>query len=228
MRISELAERSGVPASTLRFYETIGLLEPARTAIGYRDYDADAVERLQVITSAKRFGLTLDDIGGLLGVWTSGSCASTKADLRPRLTARLSAAQRDAAALIVRAEAVQALLAHLESLPDSDEPCGPECVLPNPPDPIIACSLTESEGVNRVEQWRAVLAGADRSALAAGVRLTVPVDRVADIATLAAAEQACCPFFDLRIHLDGPVLHLEVRAPQDAREILADLFAPGH
>jgi DNA-binding transcriptional MerR regulator len=85
MRISELAERSGVPATTLRFYETIGLVSADRTSAGYRGYDAGAVDRLHVITEAKRLGLTLDDIGGLLGTWTSGSCATTKADLRPSI-----------------------------------------------------------------------------------------------------------------------------------------------
>ncbi|WP_345128150.1 MerR family transcriptional regulator, partial [Streptomyces chiangmaiensis] len=41
-RISQLAEHSGVPASTLRFYETAGLLPAERTASGYRVYGEDA------------------------------------------------------------------------------------------------------------------------------------------------------------------------------------------
>jgi DNA-binding transcriptional MerR regulator len=224
MRISELAERSGVPATTLRFYETIGLVSADRTSAGYRDYDASAVDRLHVITEAKRLGLTLDDIGGLLATWTSGSCATTKADLRPRLTARLLAAQLETATLIARGGAVQVMLAHLDTLPDSDEACGPDCVLPSRPEPVIACSLTGSQGVERAEQWRSMLADATRTPLPDGVRMTLPVDRAADIATLAAAEQACCSFFDLRIHLDGPVLHLEVRAPEVAAEMITELF----
>jgi DNA-binding transcriptional MerR regulator len=149
MRISELAERSGVPATTLRFYETIGLVSADRTSAGYRDYDAGAVDRLHVITEAKRLGLTLDDIGGLLGTWTSGSCATTKADLRPRLTARLLAAQLETATLIARGGAVQVMLAHLDTLPDSDEACGPDCVMPSRPEPVIACSLTGSPRPDR-------------------------------------------------------------------------------
>lgn len=149
MRISELAERSGVPATTLRFYETIGLVSADRTSAGYRDYDAGAVDRLHVITEAKRLGLTLDDIGGLLGTWTSGSCATTKADLRPRLTARLLDAQLETATLIARGGAVQVMLAHLDTLPDSDEACGPDCVMPSRPEPVIACSLTGSPRPDR-------------------------------------------------------------------------------
>ncbi|NEE36100.1 MerR family transcriptional regulator, partial [Streptomyces sp. SID7982] len=34
----------------------------------------------------------------------------------------------------------------------------------------------------------------------------------------------CCPFFDFRLHLDGPLLHLEVRAPADGDALLTDLF----
>ena len=43
MRISELADEAGVPVSTIRYYERIGLLaEPARTGSGYREYDNDS------------------------------------------------------------------------------------------------------------------------------------------------------------------------------------------
>ncbi|MFD5036597.1 MerR family DNA-binding transcriptional regulator [Streptomyces sp. NPDC058377] len=45
MRISQLAERSGVPATTLRFYAGAGLLPADRTPAGYRVYGEDAVER---------------------------------------------------------------------------------------------------------------------------------------------------------------------------------------
>jgi hypothetical protein len=45
-----------------------------------------------------------------------------------------------------------------------------------------------------------------------------------EVAALAVAEQECCPFFDFRIHLDGPVLHLEVSTGTDGAELLGDLF----
>jgi len=57
MRISELADTVGVPASTVRYYERVGLLAaPARTASGYRDYDDDAASRLLFITRSRRMG----------------------------------------------------------------------------------------------------------------------------------------------------------------------------
>lgn len=59
MRISQLAERSGVPATTLRYYESAGLLAADRTPAGYRVYDDAAVERLAFIRAAKQVGLPL-------------------------------------------------------------------------------------------------------------------------------------------------------------------------
>ncbi|MEU1301314.1 MerR family transcriptional regulator [Streptomyces shenzhenensis] len=83
MRISQLAERSGVPATTLRFYEGSGLLPAGRTASGYRVYGEEAVQRLAFINTAKHLGLPLEGVGELLSVWEAASCRDVKADLRP-------------------------------------------------------------------------------------------------------------------------------------------------
>lgn len=73
MWISELAERAGVAARSVRFYEDQGLLtKPERTHAGYRDYDEATVERLLFIKSAKSLGLTLFDIGRVLELADTG------------------------------------------------------------------------------------------------------------------------------------------------------------
>ena len=73
LRISELARRVGVPTSTVRYYERIGLVPgPARSSSGYRIYDADAATRLLFITRAKRLGLSLEAITELVGIWVRG------------------------------------------------------------------------------------------------------------------------------------------------------------
>ena len=60
MKIGEAAERSGVPAKTIRFWEDQHLLPaPARTSAGYRDYHAAVLERLAFIRHAQAAGLTL-------------------------------------------------------------------------------------------------------------------------------------------------------------------------
>lgn len=63
MRIGELAQRAGLSTKALRFYEHAGVLPaPARTASGYRDYDATALARLRFVQAAQAAGLTLAEI----------------------------------------------------------------------------------------------------------------------------------------------------------------------
>lgn len=67
MKIGELAGVTGANAKTIRFYEAEGLMpEPARLASGYRSYDDESVNRLEFILKAKRLGLSLQDIQGIL------------------------------------------------------------------------------------------------------------------------------------------------------------------
>lgn len=73
MRIGELARQSGVPATTLRYYEQLGLVpQPRRTASGYRSYGDDVIDRLAFIRSAQAVGLTLAEVREVLGVRDAG------------------------------------------------------------------------------------------------------------------------------------------------------------
>ncbi|MFJ3217075.1 MerR family transcriptional regulator [Kitasatospora sp. NPDC086801] len=66
MRIGELARLTGVSTRLLRYYEEQGLLRPARSAAGYREYgEADTV-RVRQIRSLLAAGLTTRAIAGLL------------------------------------------------------------------------------------------------------------------------------------------------------------------
>ncbi|MEU7113856.1 MerR family transcriptional regulator [Streptomyces sp. NPDC046182] len=125
-RISQLAERSGVPATTLRFYETAGLLPAGRTASGYRVYGEDAVDRLAFITSAKLLGLALDEIRDLLEVREEGVCASVRARMLPLVAARIRETDGRVAELRAfsdRLGGVHTVLAE----PAPDGACGPDC-----------------------------------------------------------------------------------------------------
>lgn len=63
LRIGQLAERTGLSVRTLRYYDEIGLLEPARrTRSGYRLYGREQVERLGRIVSLRQLGFSLDEI----------------------------------------------------------------------------------------------------------------------------------------------------------------------
>jgi DNA-binding transcriptional MerR regulator len=113
MRIGELAELGGVSTKTVRYYESIGLLsEPERTHSGYRDFSADAVERLGFIRDAQASGLTLAEIASVLELKQAGerSCAHTAALLERHLIdideqiERLTAARTALAKLTTRAQ----------------------------------------------------------------------------------------------------------------------------
>jgi MerR family transcriptional regulator, copper efflux regulator len=70
MRIGELARHAGVTTRTVRYYEGLGLLEPARREVsGHRQYDEDAVVRLAKIDFLKRVGLTLDEIAEVIPLY---------------------------------------------------------------------------------------------------------------------------------------------------------------
>ena len=73
MRIGELATASGTTTKTLRFYEASGLLQPtARTSSGYRDYEQDAIARLDFIHRGQAAGLTLAQIRQVLRIRDTG------------------------------------------------------------------------------------------------------------------------------------------------------------
>lgn len=82
LKIGEVARLSGFPVKTIRYYEERGLLKPAsRSGTGYRLYSRAEVERLKFIKRAKRLGLKLDEIVGLISL--AADCSGTA--LIPRL-----------------------------------------------------------------------------------------------------------------------------------------------
>lgn len=82
MNIGELAKRSGLSHSRIRFYEKIGLLNTAvRRPNGYRAYTSDAVVMLDLITTAQNAGFSLDEIRAIvppdLANWKHGALVDT-------------------------------------------------------------------------------------------------------------------------------------------------------
>jgi MerR family transcriptional regulator, copper efflux regulator len=229
MRISELASRSGVPVTTLRFYDRAGLLPADRTPAGYRVYDEAAAERLDFIAAVKRLGIPLEEIAGLVRVRASGTCAQLRSELMLRLAARIGQAEQQAADLAVFITALRGAAARLESLPDSDGPCRPDCGCTSEgAAPDLACTLDAAELPQRVAQWRALLAGAGHEVIPGGLRFTLPASLAGPAAGLAAAEQACCAFFDFRLHLAGAEVHLEIRGPAEAVAIFGSDHPADH
>lgn len=66
MTIGEVARRSGVAASALRFYEARGLIRAERVGTGQRRFHRSVLRRVAFIVFAQRLGLSLDEIGAEL------------------------------------------------------------------------------------------------------------------------------------------------------------------
>jgi MerR family transcriptional regulator, redox-sensitive transcriptional activator SoxR len=100
LTIGEIARRSGVAASALRFYEERGLLRSMRTGPGHRRYPRAALRKIAFIVFAQRVGLTLDEVGEELAKLPEGRVpdASDRAKLSggwaSRIDERIAELQR--------------------------------------------------------------------------------------------------------------------------------------
>lgn len=74
MNISAVAEKSGLPPKTIRYYESIGLIRPAeRQGNGYRSYAAADMRTLNFIKRARSLGFSVDEVRELLDLWRDKS-----------------------------------------------------------------------------------------------------------------------------------------------------------
>lgn len=76
MNIGAAAAASGLPAKTVRYYEEIGLLTPARAENGYRDYSGKDVHRLKFLQRARSLGFTVGECRLLLSLYEDEKRAS--------------------------------------------------------------------------------------------------------------------------------------------------------
>jgi len=90
LTIGKLASAADVGVDTVRFYERAGLLKkPARTASGYRLYNAADAARLRFIRRAKALGFSLDEIVELLKLNDGGGRRSAVRALAQRRLAEI-------------------------------------------------------------------------------------------------------------------------------------------
>ncbi len=109
LRIGELAERSGVSADTVRYYERIGLMpKAARTPAGYREYSESAIDRVRLVQKALRFGFSLKQVTAFLGVRRAGGAPCK--NVRAAGALILEAIERQIAELTVSRESVKKTL----------------------------------------------------------------------------------------------------------------------
>jgi DNA-binding transcriptional MerR regulator len=126
MQIRELSQQSGVPAKTIRYYESVGLLPaPARAGNNYRHYEVTALERLRFIASARSLGFALADIGELLAARDAGDAPCER--VLDALDAQLATLDRRIADLLALRDDLRYLRAEGERRP-RDQGASGQCV----------------------------------------------------------------------------------------------------
>lgn len=97
MNIGDVAGLTGLPAKTIRYYEDVGLVRPARSANGYRSYGEDDLHRLAFLQRARSLGFSIDECRLLLSLYDDKDRAS--ADVKAIALAKVSEIDRKLAEL---------------------------------------------------------------------------------------------------------------------------------
>lgn len=238
LTISQLARRTGVPATTLRYYEKAGILpRPARTEAGYRRYDDGAVARLAFVQRAKGLGIELDDIAELVRLWDGEECGPVQEQLRAKVHDQRAATARRLKELTQLASDLDTVAATI----GRSEVCGPDCAcvrptgsaadLPMASERMLgaACTLDTAGLKQRLADWRALRDRAKHTeSIAGGTRLTFDANEPLEpIARLAALESECCAFYTFYLRVDGPVRQLDISAGKGGEPAVAGLLGIG-
>ena len=78
MNIGEVADRSGLPPKTIRYYEDIGLIRPVRSANGYRAFRDTDLHKLAFLGRARALGFSIEDCRTLLALYEDDSRESAQ------------------------------------------------------------------------------------------------------------------------------------------------------
>ena len=78
MNIGEVADRSGLPAKTIRYYEDIGLVRPLRNDNGYRAFRERDLHKLAFLGRARALGFSIEDCRTLLDLYEDESRESAQ------------------------------------------------------------------------------------------------------------------------------------------------------
>lgn len=81
MNIGEASKQSELPAKTIRYYEDIELVHPARLDNGYRDYSGNDIHRLRFLQRSRGLGFTIEECRLLLSLYDDEDRASSDVKL---------------------------------------------------------------------------------------------------------------------------------------------------
>ncbi|MEJ8474629.1 Cu(I)-responsive transcriptional regulator [Roseibium algae] len=119
MNIGTASKQSSLPAKTIRYYEDIDLIRPARAENGYRDYSEIDVHRLRFLQRSRSLGFTIDECRLLLSLYDDENRAS--ADVKAIAKAKIAEVDRK----IVELEGLKDTLSALAQNCHGDE--RPDC-----------------------------------------------------------------------------------------------------
>jgi len=233
LRVAELAASSGVPASTVRYYERVGVLSPARrTENGYRIFPPSAVDELAFINQAKGIGMRLEEIADLIAAWRDTECEVLQARLQRFLADRIDQVRSQRAGLDTAEAQLLGVATRLARRGPSPGRCGTNCGCEVDLDvtagvdlsagPSVgaatscACTLDHHAQELRITEWQALTNAATHVRVAGDTaRLVLPADpqHVATAARLCAAETACCANTRFVLEINGDEVVLTAEAP---------------
>jgi Cu(I)-responsive transcriptional regulator len=108
MNIGDAARQSGLPAKTIRYYESIGLIgAPQRSGSGYRNFDEADLHRLRFIARSRALGFSVEEVRHLLTLYADRDRAS--ADVKSMVVEHIGAIDRKIADLNAMRRALQDL-----------------------------------------------------------------------------------------------------------------------
>ncbi|MBI4096852.1 MAG: MerR family transcriptional regulator [Candidatus Levybacteria bacterium] len=118
LTIGQVAKEVGIPTKTIRYYEEIELLQPAKRMDNkYREYSKEDIARLRLIKQARALGLPLSEVKQLVQECLDGSCEHLKESFIARLPPYIQTVKERIGELQELQEQLEDLQQNLKTLP---------------------------------------------------------------------------------------------------------------
>jgi DNA-binding transcriptional MerR regulator len=129
LTIGRLAQATGVPAKTIRYYEQVDVLPaPGRSEAGYRQYTKRDVHRLLFIRRARALGLSLKDLKALTAELDNGSCRTMRPHILDLACRQLDTVKHQITELQLLQQQLERVVHRLQASPPSDHAESCQCL----------------------------------------------------------------------------------------------------
>lgn len=118
LTIGQIAKEVGLPPKTIRYYEEVKLIQPAKRMDNkYREYTQEDIARLRLIKQARVLGLSLDEVKQLVEECLDGSCEHLKDSFLTKLPKYINSVKERVNELQELQEQLESLQNNLKTLP---------------------------------------------------------------------------------------------------------------